>query len=41
MFIHPQQVFREASMSLDDFRRANAPGLATSSSTSIDPPILW
>jgi hypothetical protein len=40
-FIHPQQMFQKASMSLDDFRRANAPGLAASSFASIDPPMYW
>jgi hypothetical protein len=40
-FIHPQQVFREASMSLDDFQRATATDLATSSPTHPDSPLLW
>jgi hypothetical protein len=40
-FIHPRQVFQEASLSLDNFRRATVFDLAANSSTSTGSPLLW
>jgi hypothetical protein len=41
VFTHPQQLVREANMSLNDFRRATATDLAAISPIHIYSPLLW